>query len=105
MRGYERGLAMKQVRLGTNPQYSAVHKPCGRLLLFERDRLHPHDMQACQQKCRAELLAVDLAVDPLGRLFNPQLLKQPGVQGQGRGIGRTSRPMGVVEMLDLAPGI
>lgn len=69
---------MEQVRLRTNPQRSVMRYLCGRLLLFERDRLYPHGSQACQQKCRAEPLAIDLAVDLTGRLFDPLVFKQPG---------------------------
>lgn len=67
---------MKQVSLRTNPQDRVVRRQCARLRLFERNRVHPHGSQACHQKCRAEPLAIDLAIYLFGRLFYPKLFEQ-----------------------------
>lgn len=45
------------------------------LILLKRDALHTHSMQTGEQECRAEPLAIDLAIYLVGRFLDSKLLQ------------------------------
>ena len=66
---------MNQVVLrAKNPEYRLVR--CQRALLFNRNRLHLHSAQTCDQERCAESLAIDFSVDLTRRFVNSKLSEQ-----------------------------
>lgn len=67
---------MKEVWLWANSMEWAASRPARATLpLFKVDGFHPHGAQTGDQKCRAEPLAIDLAVYLVRRLLDSRFLK------------------------------